>query len=169
METSDRMFADAEIDRDRDQFLRELLRDLSGVLEDAVGVEEAETFVAMVGSRMGTAMNADYRAAANTDRLDLHQVAAALVDLKARIKGGFSIESLHNDKIVLVNTDCPFGRLVVGRPSLCMMTSNVFGRIAADNLGYAQVDLEETIARGHVGCRVTIYLEPSGRGREYFG
>lgn len=169
MEADSRMFADAPIERDRDQFLRELLRDLSGVLEDAVGVEEAETFVAMVGSRMGTAMNQDYRAAAGVEPLDIEQVAAAMVDLKARIHGGFSIESLEEDKIVLVNTACPFGRLVVGRPSLCMMTSNVFGRIAADNLGYAQVDLEETIARGHPGCRVTVYLKPAGKGREYFG
>lgn len=162
-------YSDADIDRNRDRFLRELLRDLAGVLEDAVGLAEAESFIAMVGSRMGEAMNADYRAAAGTDCLDLNQVAAALVDLKARIEGGFSVESLHNDRIVLVNTACPFGELVVGRPSLCMMTSNVFGRIAADNLGYARIDLEETIARGHERCRVTIYLNPDGQGREYFG
>ncbi len=169
MEREAALFADAKIDRDRDKFLRELLRDLSGMLEDSVGVEEAETFIAMVGSRMGVAMNADYRAAAETDRLDVNQVAAALVDLKARIQGGFSVESIDEDKIVLVNTACPFGRLVVGRPSLCMMTSNVFGRITADNLGYAQIDLEETIARGHSGCRVVVYLKPEGQGREYFG
>lgn len=169
MELAQAMFDDAEIDRNRDKFLRELLRDLAGVLEDAVGLEEAESFIAMVGSRMGEAMNADYCAAAGTDQLDIEQVAAALVDLKARIEGGFSVESLEDDRIVLVNTACPFGEMVVGRPSLCMMTSNVFGRIAANNLGYARVDLEETIARGHKGCRVTINLEAKGGGREYFG
>jgi hypothetical protein len=55
-----------------------------------------------------------------------------------------------------------------------MMTSNVFGVIAADNLGYAKVSLEETIARGDPGCRVVVYLRPShesatAHGREYFG
>jgi hypothetical protein len=31
---------------------------------------------------------------------------------------------------------------------MCMMTSNVFGHIAVQNLGYAHVALEQTIARG---------------------
>jgi hypothetical protein len=29
-----------------------------------------------------------------------------------------------------------------------MMTSNVFGAIAAENLGYGKVELRETIAKG---------------------
>ena len=55
-----------------------------------------------------------------------------------------------------------------------MMTSNVFGVIAADNLGYAKVDLENTIAEGDSFCRVVVYLNPdddsaqSASGREYF-
>jgi predicted ArsR family transcriptional regulator len=169
MESVPAIFADARIERNRDIFLRELLRDLAGVLEDAVGLEEAESFVAMVGSRIGEEMNKDYLNAAGTDRLDIRQVAAALVDLKARIEGGFSIESLQDDRIVLVNTHCPFGEMVLGRPSLCMMTSNVFGRIAANNLDYARVEIEETIARGDGRCRVTIHLSPGEGGREYFG
>jgi hypothetical protein len=54
-----------------------------------------------------------------------------------------------------------------------MMTSNVFGSIAAANLGYARVLLEQTIAQGHSGCRVVVELQPSEEegsllGREYF-
>ena len=61
----------------------------------------------------------------------------------------------------------------MGRPSLCMMTSNVFGSIAARNLGYARVELQETIAEGAPGCRVTVHLRGPGAGeawggREYF-
>ena len=41
-----------------------------------------------------------------------------------------------------------------------MMTSNVFGVIAAENLGYARVVLEETIATGSPGCRVVVHLKP---------
>jgi hypothetical protein len=44
-----------------------------------------------------------------------------------------------------------------------MMTSNVFGHIAARNIGYAKVELQQTIARGHDGCRVVIYLQPRFR------
>ena len=54
-----------------------------------------------------------------------------------------------------------------------MMTSNVFGRIAADNLGYAGVHIEEAIARGDPGCRVIISLKRKPERanidfREYF-
>ena len=55
-----------------------------------------------------------------------------------------------------------------------MMTSNVFGSIAADNLGYAKVELQRTIAAGHEGCRVVVHLKHAeaarrAEGREYFG
>jgi predicted ArsR family transcriptional regulator len=155
--------------RDRDQFVRELLRELAGVLEDAVGLEEAAGFVSLVGGRLGNRMNREYRESAGTDRLDVDQVAAALVDLKQRIGGGFSIERIDDERIVLVNTTCPFGEYVHGRESLCMMTSNVFGRIAADNLGYATVTLEETIATGDEGCRVVVHLVEGAGGRAYYG
>jgi hypothetical protein len=48
----------------------------------------------------------------------------------------------------------------------------VFGRIAASNLGYARVDIDESIAQGHAGCLVTVHLRPSddaaSGAREYF-
>ncbi len=74
---------------------------------------------------------------------------------------------------MLGNRACPFGEKVAGRPALCMMTSNVFGVIAAENLGYAKVAIEESIARGDPGCRVVVYLRPTDEaqaaaGREYF-
>ncbi len=153
----------------RDRFTRELLRELAEVLEDAVGIEEAEGFIGLVGGRIGAKMNREYQEASGTEALTRSQVAAALVDIKRRIDGGFTIESIDHDAIVLTNTSCPFGDHVNGRESLCMMTSNVFGRLAADNLGYARVDLDRTIARGDDGCRVVVWLTEDGDGREYFG
>ena len=50
-----------------------------------------------------------------------------------------------------------------------MMTSNVFGNIAAANLDYARVELRETIASGDAGCLVVVHLGEGGAGREYFG
>lgn len=96
-----------------------------------------------------------------------------LVDLKRRIQGEFFIIEEDDEKIVPGNRACPFAEKVVGRPALCMMTSNVFGSIAAENLGYAKVVLEQAIARGDNGCRVVVYLKPSetaqqATGREYF-
>jgi len=77
------------------------------------------------------------------------------------------------NKIVFDNNACPFAEKVKDRRSMCMMTSNVFGVIAAENLGYAKVVLDKTIANNDGRCRVTVYLKPSAEagaaaGREYF-
>ncbi|MEJ2213551.1 MAG: methanogen output domain 1-containing protein [Gammaproteobacteria bacterium] len=155
-------------------FLRNLIGHLSGTLQDVIGIDEASGFISIVGRNIGHEINQQYHAALNTEKLNREQLADVLVDLKQRIKGDFSIVSEDEEKIVLKTTSCPFGKHVLERPSLCMMTSNVFGTIAADNLGYAKVALEETIAQGAAGCRIVIYLHSdtkSGQvdGIEYFG
>ncbi|MAY88816.1 MAG: transcriptional regulator [Pseudooceanicola sp.] len=143
-------------DHRKDPFMRSVLRELVGILESIIGEREAEAYINHVGVTLGQVLNEEYRAAFAEDRLDLAQVAATLVDLKARIDGGFFIESMDRNEIVLVNTACPFGDKVIGRTSLCRMTANVFGHIVAENLGYARVGIQEAIARGHSRCRVTI-------------
>lgn len=163
---------DAPVELERDLFLRVLLRELSGTLEDVVGLAEASGYISVVGGAMGERFNAEYRRALSVDILTRDQVRDVLVDLKRRIQGDFYVIEEHEDRIVLGNRACPFGKLVEGRPSLCMMTSNVFGSIAAQNLGYARVDIQESIASGHAGCRIVVNLTPNaGTGpnaREYF-
>lgn len=161
------------VELDRDVFLRTLIRELSGTLEDVVGLEEASGFVSIVGQRMGDWINAEYERV-HGDDWTVEQVANTLVDLKRRIQGDFAVESIDQNRIVLRNKACPFGDKVIGRPSMCMMTSNVFGSITADRLGYARVELQETIAEGATGCHVVVHLQPSAvaaseREREYFG
>ena len=126
-----------------------------------------------MGRTIGDEINREYKTALQTPRLSREQVAAVLVDLKRRIQGDFFVIEQSDDKIVLGNRVCPFAEKVVGRPSMCMMTSNVFGAIAAENLGYAKVVLDQTIAAGDPGCVVTVYLRQSEEsdeapGREYF-
>ncbi|GGK39602.1 hypothetical protein GCM10011322_28410 [Salinarimonas ramus] len=170
--SDERSAAETEIPLDRDVFMRRLLRELSGTLEDVVGLEEASGYISVVGAAMGERLDGEYRRALAVERLDREQVAAALVDLKRRIEGDFYVIEESEDRIVLGNRACPFGDMVRDRPSLCMMTSNVFGHLAAQNLGYAAVSLDETIALGAPGCRVTIHLRPSDAAgsdtREYF-
>jgi predicted ArsR family transcriptional regulator len=158
---------------ERDVFLRTLIRELSGTLQDVVGLEEASGFVSVVGQKVGDQINESYKAALQVDGLDRSQVAEVLVDLKRRIRGQFEVLEEDEEKIVLGNRACPFGDKVLGRPAMCMMTSNVFGVIAAENLGYAKVVLDKTIARGDGGCRVVVHLRASPQaqaaaGREYF-
>lgn len=154
---------------ERDVFLRTLIRELSGALEDVVGLDEASGFISVVAQRIGTQIDGEYRRALRVDRLTREQVAEVLVDLKRRIKGEFYIIEMSDERIVFGNRRCPFEEKVVGRPSLCRMTSNVFGAIVADNLGYAKVSLEETLAKGDAGCRVVVYLKDSSEARRAEG
>ena len=137
-----------------------------------VGVDEASGYISVVGQSVGDWINGEYRSALQVDQLDREQVAAVLVDLKKRIEGDFRVIEQDDQKIVLGNRQCPFGDKVLGRPSMCMMTSNVFGVIAAENLGYGRVELQETIAQGDAGCKVVVYLKPDANAassqREYF-
>ncbi|WP_334131349.1 methanogen output domain 1-containing protein [Silanimonas lenta] len=148
---------------ERDGFLRDLLRELSGLLEDVVGLEEAAGFIALVGQRIGRRIDALYAERLGEGEWTTEQLAQVLVDLKRRIQGGFRIESIEGLEIVLVNDACPFGDRVLDRPSLCMMTSNVFGTLAAAHRGFAQVEVEQAIARGDRGCRVRVSLDPNTR------
>jgi predicted ArsR family transcriptional regulator len=158
---------------DRDLFLRSLLRHLAGTLQKVVGLDEAAGFVSVVGQEIGDEINQSYKQALRVDQLDRRQVAEVLVDLKRRIAGEFFVIEQSDEKIVLGNKACPFADKVLGRPALCMMTSNVFGSIAADNLGYSKVVIDRAIARGDKECRVVVHLKPTSeagaaRGREYY-
>ena len=91
--------------------------------------------------------------------LDVEQTADLYVGLKNAIGGRFRVAERHDDRIVLTTDACPFGEAVRRSPSLCRMTSSVFGGIAARNVGGgAAVQLEERIAVGDPGCRVVVWL-----------
>jgi predicted ArsR family transcriptional regulator len=157
----------------RDEFLRSLVRELAGTLEEVVGLDEASGFISVVGQHIGEQIDADYKHAMGKQQLERTEVAEVLVDLKRRIQGDFYVIEQSDQKIVLGNRACPFAEKVVGRPSMCMMTSNVFGTIAAQNLGRAKVVLDQTIATGASTCRVVVHLQPSAeaeaaQGRDYF-
>ena len=157
---------------ERDSFLRTLIGHLAETLQDTIGLAEAEGYVAVVGQRVGDELNAEYRRALGVARITDDQLPAVLVDLKQRIQGTFEVEAVDGRRVVLRNTVCPFGDRVLGRPSLCMMTSNVFGTIIAENAGYGRVVLDETIARGDGRCRVVVWIggDPTveGDGRDYY-
>ncbi len=157
---------------ERDVFLRTLIRHLSGALQDVVGLDEAAGFISIVGQRMGEEIGGAYKEALGVGHLEREQVRDVCLDLKRRIQGDFYVISEDEEKIVFGNRVCPFAEKVIGREALCMMTSNVFGTIAAQNLGYGKVSLEETIAKGDAGCRVVLYLKRTqdaekAMGREY--
>lgn len=162
-----------DIPLNRDVFMRTLVRELANVLCDVVGVDQAAGFVSVVGQNMGCQIDGYYRQALQLPRLTRSQVSAVLVDLKQRIQGDFYIVEQNDDHILLRSRSCPFEDKVKGQKAMCMMTSNVFGSIAAQNLGYAKVALHQTIAEGADECEVAVYLRITDEsdaveGRQYF-
>src|SRR4051812_39702384 len=99
--------SEADIPLERDLFLRTLVRELAGTLQDVVGMEEAAGFISVVGQRVGDQINESYRQALELPRLSRRQVADVLVDLKRRIQGDFYIIEEDAEKIVLGNRVCP--------------------------------------------------------------
>lgn len=153
----------------RESFLRALVVQLAQTAELATGPDAAETLVAQVGTDVGGRMEDAFREARQIEGdLANSEMAELFVELKAAIGGEFSVVEADADRIVLANTRCPFGEAVTRAPSLCRMTSSVFGGIARRNRGAAAVDLEQRIAVGDPECRVTVWLTPPGDDREAF-
>lgn len=145
----------------RETFLRALVVQLAHAVEGGYGPLASQWAIAQVGTDTGSQMEEAYRAADGIiGQLTPEQMADCYVRLKHAIDGGFYVIEADEQRIVLGNTACPFGELVQRSPSLCRMTSSVFGGIAARNAGGANVILEERIAVGDPGCRVIVELGP---------
>ena len=159
-----------EIELGQPEFFADIATTLAGELEDTIGLVEASSFVGQVGDELGAAISRRYAEALDGLPEEPGALAAILSDLKRRIGGNFTVETVSDSEIVLINSVCPFADRVQGRPSLCMMTTNVFGRIVSDARGYARVNIDNAIATGHPGCRVRVSLQDddTGDGFEFF-
>jgi PAS domain S-box-containing protein len=158
---------------DRDTFMRRLIASLGHLNEGILGSDIAGAYVMNVGLSMGAAIEAEYKRFWQLDRaFTLDEYAHVIVDLKQKINGNFSLVSKDPTKVVVRTTSCPFDDFVRQSPSLCFMTSSVFGGIAARNFGYAKTVLHKRIALGDPGCYVTVYLQRTAEaeaavGKEY--
>ena len=146
----------------KEAFLNALVVQLGHALDQHTGPDIAERVVAQVAADVGGRMEEEYRHATGAlGRLSSQQLAECFVRLKHAIDGRFAVAEISERRIVLENSRCPFGSAVQIAPSLCRMTSSVFGGIAARNSEReAHVILEERIAVGDPRCRVVIDLDP---------
>lgn len=64
-----------DIKLERDIFLRSLIRELAGTLEDIVGYDEAAGYISLVGQNIGEWINALYKEALGVTSLSRQQVA----------------------------------------------------------------------------------------------
>jgi ornithine cyclodeaminase len=94
------LMTDLDIPLDRDVFLRSLIRELAGALQDVVGVEEASGFISVVGQTIGRQFDKDYKTVLGVSNLTREQVADVMIDLKSRIQGDFFIIELPMNKCI---------------------------------------------------------------------
>lgn len=165
--------AKADLPLNQNSFMLNVISELSYLLQEVIGFHDAEGFISVIGQKIGDDINKAYQNELVVEQLTKPQIAEVLCDLKKRIGGGFYIIELDEQKVVLGSNVCPFKESVKGRPSLCMMTSNVFGTITADHNGYAKVILNQTIAADAPQCTVTVYFNEcpeaeQAEGKEYF-
>lgn len=159
---------------ERESFMRQLIVSLGHLNEGILGSDVAGAYIMNVGLSMGAAIEAEYKRFWGIERsFTLDEYAHVIVDLKQKIHGNFSLVSKSPTKVVVQTTSCPFDDMVRYSPSLCFMTSSVFGGIAARNFGYAKVVLHKRIALGDPGCYVSIHLQRTPEaeasiGKEYF-
>lgn len=145
---------------DRETFLLGLAVNLVHNIYLSQGPDAAMRLVNQVGRQIGAEMEAAYRSANGiVGPLTTDQMADLFVGLKAAIDGDFRVVEMTDDRIELVNNRCPFGSAVQRAPSLCQMTSAVFGGIAANNRKGGRVQLDERIAVGDIECRIVIDFE----------
>lgn len=165
---------DTPIALDRDVFMRQLIASLGHLNEGILGSDVAGAYVMNVGLSMGAAIEDAYKRHWDIDRpFTVDEYAHVIVDLKQKIHGNFSLVFKDESKVIVETTSCPFDEFVQRSPSLCFMTSSVFGGIAARNFGYAKVELQKRIALGDAGCFVVVHLQRTPEaaaavGKEYF-
>jgi polyhydroxyalkanoate synthesis regulator phasin len=169
----ERPHTDLPVSLDRDVFMRLLITNFAHVIEHLLDSDMAEAYVMQVGLSMGKQIEEVYKATFGTGELDLDQYAEVIIDLKRHIQGRFYLVEATPERVIAKTTSCPFEGIVRNAPSLCMMTSSVFGGIAARNFGYSKVELKERIALGHAGCTVVVHLKQTPEtaaveGKEYF-
>lgn len=153
----------------RESFLRALIVQLARTVELQDGPAAAEAAIAQVGTDIGAQMEAAFRLAHDLSaELTVDEIGRLLVELKQAIDGDFFVVEADEDRIVLGTHSCPFGEAVMEAPTLCRMTSSVFGGIVRRNRGASAVDLEQRIAVGDPQCRVTVWLRPPPEDRRPF-
>ncbi|WP_394218864.1 methanogen output domain 1-containing protein [Halobacillus trueperi] len=139
-------------------FLSKLIAQYAHLHSRTVG-SKAEEYIRQLGIKTGEWLESFYGEKGQAWTPDRY--ARVIVDLKNSIGGHFEISEVHEDRVIVKATACPFGEAVQDAPHLCMMTSSVFGGVASRRMGYGKVNLRKRIAVGDKGCEVAIYFKPT--------
>lgn len=147
----------------RESFMLELIAHLSKLTDFLFGNHLGREYIVAIGLQMGEAIDERFKRFHRiSGRLSLDQYASLVVNLKQSIGGDFYLVEKASNKVVVASNTCPFGGIITKAPNLCMITSGVFGGIAALNFGFGKVVLRKRIGLGEPRCEVCIYSENRG-------
>src|SRR5258708_31653752 len=96
-----RIIGDTDVKLNRDVFLRSMIRELAGTVEEVVGVRDASGYLSVVGRKIGEQMYNVYKTAIDTSSLSREKISAVLVALKRRIPGHFFVVQEDGVDIVI--------------------------------------------------------------------
>lgn len=143
---------------------------VNGLAHALASGEQDKRLIERVGLYAGQLFEQIYRNEWQITRpLTIREFADLILDVKRRVHGDYNLVSIDESKVVLANRACPFNDWIDNTPSLCELTTSVFGGIAARNFGYAKVILHERIAAGDAGCHVTVYVQPNAEAQAASG
>lgn len=154
----------------RESFMLELIAHLSKLTDSIFGNHLGREYIIATAIQMGQAIDEKYKRFHKlSSRLNVDQYASLVVNLKQSIGGDFYLVEKTSNKVVVAASTCPFAGIINQVPNLCMVTSGVFGGIAAINFGFGKVSLRERIGIGKSRCEVCIYLAKNAESAQEEG
>jgi len=148
----------------------EVITHFSKLTDFLFGNHLGREYIVATGMQMGQIIDEKFKRFHKLSGfLNLEQYAALVVNLKQSIGGDFYLVEKTSNKVVVAANTCPFGNIITRASNLCMITSGVFGGIAALNFGFGKVSLRKRIGLGESQCEVCVYLENDGESAQADG
>ncbi len=132
------------VDLKKTRFLNEML---TGICEN-INPSQLKDAIDKSAVKIGKEISDTYRRFHNTVKLTKSQLIDSIIDSMNKLGAQFSLVREDETEIVFRNTKCVFGDKVKDCPMLCATTSNVIGKMVAENLGYCKLQFKRTIANG---------------------
>ncbi|MBW2980078.1 HTH domain-containing protein [Candidatus Woesearchaeota archaeon] len=149
------------VDLNKENFLNKLVIQIAANSDDKKAIKSA-------ASKMADHIVELYKGYYGIDKLNFDQVVEAIEDAQEKIGGKAEVIEKADKHLTLKCTKCPFGDNVKLCRHLCYVTSNILGKLASKNLGYAKVNIKKAIAQGADHCLVEVYLkEGKEEGKEF--
>jgi signal transduction histidine kinase len=141
----------------RESLMLQLITHLSKLTYSLFDDHFSREYIMAASLRMAQAIDKKCKEAyGNDDHLSLEQFINLQLSTSDKL---FHLTEKAENKVVVCSNTCPFEKIINEVPNLCMVTSAIFGGIAALNFGFSKVSLRKQIVLGDSCCEVCIYVK----------